>query len=261
MKIAVVIPCYNSARTINACLDSVFKQSHKIDEIIVVDDCSIDNTLTILQSCKENYGQEYDFKIIRLDVNSGPSTARNTGIKAAHSEWIAFLDADDYWHESKLQKQIELYKTHPDSKLIGCAYQKKKLADRLQFKQISFEDLCLKNYFDTPTVLVKKEVVEKFLFNPQQKHSEDYRLWLQIVKENKAVYLNEILAYSVDGKFAYGESGLSANIWEMEKGELSNFKYLYDSRQLSFGLYCFYSAFSFLKFLRRKLISYKRKMT
>jgi glycosyltransferase involved in cell wall biosynthesis len=99
-QITVVITAYNSQETISRAIDSVLDQTVQPKEIIVVDDGSTDDTAQILLS--------FDDKIrVISQRNQGPSAARNTGIKAAKTTWIALLDGDDLWHREKLQRQIK----------------------------------------------------------------------------------------------------------------------------------------------------------
>ena len=99
MKISLIIPTYNRANLIENTLLSVFNQTIKVDEIIVVDDGSTDNTKQILE--------QYDIKYI-FQENQGVSSARNTGIKRAKNEWICFLDSDDIWEHNKIEKTDSL---------------------------------------------------------------------------------------------------------------------------------------------------------
>ena len=96
MKISVVIPAYNAASFLPRCLQSVFAQTLKPDEVIVVDDGSADNSAAL--------AEELGATVIRRS-NSGPAAARNAGIKSASNEWIALLDADDLWAPDKLERQ------------------------------------------------------------------------------------------------------------------------------------------------------------
>jgi len=86
MKVSVYIPCFNAAETIKQCLDSVFRQSYHLEEVIVIDDVSSDDTLNILS--------QYPVKVIRHKKNSGLAACRNTAIKNIQSQCIASLDAD-----------------------------------------------------------------------------------------------------------------------------------------------------------------------
>ncbi|MEE8479372.1 MAG: glycosyltransferase family 2 protein [Candidatus Neomarinimicrobiota bacterium] len=99
--ISVVIPTYNRASMIVACIGSVLAQSYPVNEIIVVDDGSTDDTLKQLNILKDN------IIILKTEKQSGAQAARNIGIKAAKSGWIAFLDSDDEWLPNKIEKQVK----------------------------------------------------------------------------------------------------------------------------------------------------------
>ncbi len=102
IKISVIIPTYNRSKTIEYCLKSVLNQTFPAFEVIVVDDCSTDNTIEIVK----NYPDER-IKCFILTQNSGAQVARNRGIKEAKGEWIAFQDSDDEWLPEKLEKQVK----------------------------------------------------------------------------------------------------------------------------------------------------------
>ena len=106
MNITVIIPTYNRYEFLKRAIRSVISQSYNAKEIIVVDDGSSDNTSKIVQ----------DFPFIKyiFQKNSGVSSARNLGIKNASHEWIAFLDSDDEWYESKLKEQIVFHRENRD---------------------------------------------------------------------------------------------------------------------------------------------------
>lgn len=101
-SISVIIPTYNRAKTINYCLDSVLAQTFKPFEIIVVDDCSTDETVEIVNSYSET-----GVRCIVLEKNSGAQAARKCGIRKAKGDWIAFQDSDDEWLPDKLEKQVQ----------------------------------------------------------------------------------------------------------------------------------------------------------
>jgi len=105
-NISVVIPAYNAAGTIGRALDSVIAQTHPAREILVVDDGSTDRTAQVVSE----YGGRVEYL---YQDNAGPGAARNAGIRAAHGEWIAFLDADDEWLPHRLALQAELLQRDP----------------------------------------------------------------------------------------------------------------------------------------------------
>lgn len=101
VDLSIILPVYNAAPLLNRCLDSIFNQTTKYEyEVILVDDGSTDNSIDIIKSRKENNITLYQQK------NSGPSVARNKGIELAKGEYIAFLDADDYWNDGYIERTI-----------------------------------------------------------------------------------------------------------------------------------------------------------
>lgn len=105
--LSVVIPAYNAAGTIGKAIDSILAQDYPAHEIIVVDDGSTDQTEAVVRA----YGDRV--KYVRQD-NAGPSAARNRGVQQAESEWIAFLDADDWYLPHRLSTHAEMISTNPE---------------------------------------------------------------------------------------------------------------------------------------------------
>ena len=101
--VSVIIPSYNSARFLATAIDSVLAQTTPVAEVFVVDDGSTDDTSALVESYVARYP-----KLIRYipQANGGPGAARNTGLQAASSDWVAFLDADDWWKPEKLARQL-----------------------------------------------------------------------------------------------------------------------------------------------------------
>ena len=102
-KVSVIIPLYNEEKYITACVESVINQTYKNLEIIIVDDKSTDNSLKIVKNIKDKR-----IKIISLKKNAGVANARNKGVEAATGDYICFLDSDDFWDKTKIEKQIKL---------------------------------------------------------------------------------------------------------------------------------------------------------
>ncbi len=252
-NISVVIPCYNSSNTIIKALDSIFAQEFTVNEIIIIDDGSTDNTVALVTAYIKNSTFK-NFKFLEQE-NAGPSSARNKGIKICESEWIAFLDSDDEWTSDKLKIQLQYLKLNPNISLIGGGHEKTFFNKNIYKKEINLKLLCFKNFFETPTVMVKREVCLKFLFDESMKFSEDYNLWLNITSEYKALYVNKVLSKSILKKRSYGDSGLSKNIFLMEKGELKAIKNQQTKGNISIFLYLIASCISILKFIKRFLIT------
>lgn len=251
--VSVVIPCYNAEDTIVRCVQSALGQTYKDTEIIIVDDSSTDRSMAVLKDYLEKERLQEKISIV-VQRNQGPSAARNRGIDLAKGEFIAFLDSDDFWNPEKLKIQIQLLKEDEEAQLIGCIYNDNFNKEKKRIIQIHFTDLLKKNYFPTPTVIAKREVLKGFRFNEQQKYSEDYGLWLQISKKYKCLLVNESLTRSLTQKLEYGHSGLSANLWGMEKGELHNFLFIYRKGYINSVQMINYSLISLLKYFRRRII-------
>ena len=119
--ISVIIPMYNSAGTIQQVLESVLKQTRLdlIREIIVVDDGSTDTSAEIV---KKMALTNHKIKLIQKK-NGGASSARNTGMKIATGQYIAFLDSDDLWMENKIERQMEVLEKNPEIVFLGCNHE------------------------------------------------------------------------------------------------------------------------------------------
>ena len=110
VPISVVIPAYEAAPYLEDTVESVRDQTVDVDEIVVVDDGSSDDTARVARSL--------DVRLIRHDRNRGVSAARNSGVRAADNEWIALLDADDIWKRHKTERQWEVVQRHEDVDVV-----------------------------------------------------------------------------------------------------------------------------------------------
>lgn len=236
-------------------------------EVILVDDKSNDTTIDKLRQLKDLYKNDW-IKIISLPVNSGPSVARNTGWDAATQDYIAFLDADDSWHHKKIEIQYNWMKKNPNVALSGhlCAVSKSSElpsesgtfpSEQLTPKKITTKRLLLSNKFQTPTVMLKREI--PYRMDETRRYSEDYDLWLRIAFNHLNCYLfNLELAYLY--KAAFGDSGLSANLIEIEKGEIANYNNLYRSEKINLLQFVLATTYSVAKFARRYMMVKSRKL-
>lgn len=252
--VSVVIPSYNSEKTILRSLNSVINQTLLPKEIIIIDDKSTDSSLIIIEKFIKNNNLDTMIKLIKLKKNSGPSKARNEGWDNASSKYIAFLDSDDSWHPQKIEIQYKFMHEHKDISLSSHYYevinvepQNKELIFNNSFTEISKIKSLIKNHFTTPTVMLNKEL--NFRFDENKKYSEDYKLWLEIIhNEKKSVKLNICLTYLHKSEF--GVSGLSSNIIGMHLSGLANFKYLYKKKYINIYEYIFAVVLRNFKFIR-----------
>ncbi|MDV7697274.1 glycosyltransferase family 2 protein [Chryseobacterium soli] len=259
MNISVIIPMYNSEKTITETLKSVFSQTCKPDEIIIVNDGSKDDSKNIVDQIINNNQSGIKIQIINIK-NSGVSVARNTGIKNAHGDWIALLDSDDSWEVNKLERQIEIIKENPSIDFLGTTRNKEVIKNILWIKlghltKITAKQLLLRFVFVTPTILFRKSIVDDIgYFDENQRYAEEGNYFIRIANKYNAYLLNESLVITGGGKAHFGESGLSGNILEMEKGELKNIKDSLHMGIINSFEYVLISTFSILKYVRRFLI-------
>lgn len=195
LDIAVIIPAYNSASTIAQTLDSVASQTHRVKQIIVVDDASPDHTLKIITQWQQ---QNPDTKIecLPLCENHGPAHARNHGIRNATSRWIAFLDADDAWLPWAAATLHQTINQSPHSSFI-CAHTCPMEApapdtpsDPIRVSPLNRQTLVSRNLVATSTVLVERQrLLDLQGFDEQFIGPEDYDLWLRLLAQSDATLI------------------------------------------------------------------------
>lgn len=263
-SVSVIIPTYNSQSTIYRALSSVLSQTLQPIEIIVIDDGSVDNTVSVVKEFSHQLRPDF-LKLVKLDSNHGPSYARNVGWDMASGEFLAFLDADDAWHPRKLEIQAAYMLKHSELALTGHRCLRLSENDPLPVlpKKWGVKTICSwqlmmfgRFLLTTSVVMVKREI--PYRFNPSKHYSEDRLLWLQIVLNgHKAARLELPLAYLY--KAPYGETGQSSHLWEMEKGELDIFLQLRQMGFLSRGQEIALKGWSLLKYMRRVVVCWKRR--
>lgn len=258
--ISVVIPVYNGENTIVKCIMGVINQtkSELIEEIIVVDDGSTDNTVLFVR--------KIDDKRIRIisKSNGGVSSARNVGIKECKAEWIALLDSDDVWDEYKIEAQIIRIKEHPEIKFIGCNRNNENVRIGTKVDNdlyaLTLKNILLKNWPHTSTALIKKTVFDEVgLFNEDMKYAEDGDMWNRIAIKYPLYYISISYELAGGGKKSYGERGLSSNIRAMHEGNMRNYRILKNNKNISFTYYVFLNIFETIKYIKRMIITNSRR--
>lgn len=183
-SITVIIPVYNRARLLKRALESVLNQSHPASEIIIVDDGSTDNTLSLL----EPYLKQ--IKIIR-QKNQGVSAARNRGIKEAGSDWLAFLDSDDEWLPNRLENAVNFLRTNPDCRIFQCEEiwirNNRRVNPKKKHKKTGgwiFREslpLCI---VSPSALMAQRNLFDKVgRFDETLPVCEDYDLWLRVLRK------------------------------------------------------------------------------
>jgi glycosyltransferase involved in cell wall biosynthesis len=194
MKVSIIIPSYNSSKYIKATIESVLAQTYTNWEMIIVDDVSSDGSDKIVEEYAKT---DRRVKFIRLPTNLGVAKARNRAIKEATGRYIAFLDSDDTWKPSKLEKQVEFLQKN-NLALTYSAYdtmdENSSYINRRSVREsITYTDMLKSNHIGNLTGMYDVEFFGKVYM--QEIGHEDYVLWLTLLKKVKeAKGINEPLA-------------------------------------------------------------------
>ena len=191
--VTVIIPSYNREKTIKRAVDSVLNQTYKDIEVIVVDDCSTDNTLDVVKSIKDSR-----LKVFKLNENSGACVARNFGIEKAKGEYIAFQDSDDEWLPEKLEKQMDVLENNSNINLVFCQFNKidnenTSVYPPLKTGIITRKVLLEKSYVSTQTLIGRRECFSTVKFDPQMPRLQDHDLVIRLSKKYCFYFVNEPL--------------------------------------------------------------------
>ena len=231
-NITVIIPYYNSANTIVKSVSSVLNQTIDIEiEIIIVDDGSVESPKQIIDKNFEEYlkkNGKRKIKIVR-QKNLGPADARNTGIAEAKTEYIAFLDSDDYWHPSKLKKQC----TQLENKklnAIGCDWNNKSHFISIFNKNNTVYNLpkifvALKWWPHISTIVIRKSLCQEFRgLDNKFKFADDGDFFLKIAKDYNLNVLKDSLVTCHAFKRYEFSDGVSSNLIGMNNDEVNTIK-------------------------------------
>ena len=186
--VSIIMPAYNASKFIRESIESVVSQTYVHWELLIVDDCSTDNTATIV---KEYQAKDSRIIYIQMDENSGsPAGPRNRGLKEAKGEFVAFLDSDDLWKAQKLELQIHFmlkynYEfTCSDYEIITEAGEK--VNSYSPSSVADYKMMLRNNSVGCLTAVVKRSLIKGHTF-PNCGH-EDYALWLQLIKKVGKIY-------------------------------------------------------------------------
>ncbi len=193
--VSIIMPSYNTAKYIKNSVNSVLAQTYQNWELLIVEDCSTDNTMEVLSA--------FDDKRIKVFVNernSGAALSRNFALRQAKGRWIAFLDSDDVWHPQKLEKQIAFMEQN------GYAFTFTDYRIRLNGEWLPYintgPDVVNKRkmynycYFSTITVMYDVNVIGLIQIENLRKNN-DYAMWLKAIEKSKAYRLGECLSYYI----------------------------------------------------------------
>ena len=262
LPVSVIIPSFNSKLTIYRAVQSIIEQSSMPREVIIIDDASED------RKPQNDYLRKIDLIlkkkfiktiIIKNKINKGPAFSRNKGWEYATQKFLAFLDADDAWAKNKLNFQFNFMKnnnkidvTCHDTKFLS---NNKKIEHNVEFDQsakgrmVNLAEMFFKNKIQTRTVMIKKNLFERF--NPKIRYSEDLDLWLRLILNKKKIYyIDQQLAFCF--KYQKSQESLSKHYFKFWKSEI---RVLAKNSYKTFFIFILplIIMFSFTKFLIRIL--------
>ncbi len=261
-QVTVLISVHNGAATLEKCLQSICTQTFKNIAIVFVDDCSTDETVQIAENMKAAF-PHIPFTILRNEKNLGLTRSLNKGLAAITSPYTARIDADDWWHPEKIQKQLNFFETHPDHGVVGCNY--------INYSQLSPRKI----YLPEQDALIRRSIIKRNPFahscvmfdtklikdvggyDESIPYAQDYELWLRCMPNTKFHNLQEILCYRSLGQ------GISARkqkqqMWQgiqiqskyIKKYHMPLYSYLY-----TFELFANIITPEYIKTLKRKFFS------
>lgn len=207
--VSIILPTYNRVALLPRAIDSVLDQSYRDLELIVVDDCSTDGTEQELLKITDPR-----LRLIRQKVNSGPSAARNAGIRASTGQYIAFQDSDDEWLPGKIEKQISLLEQRDVSGSYPAACYSRFIVSHRSKQTIVPSDpqdnlsghiykrLLYENTMGTPTTIYRKDILDLLgYFDESLANREDWDLALRVSRDYTIAFLDEVtlISYSSPG--------------------------------------------------------------
>ncbi|WP_341508658.1 glycosyltransferase family 2 protein [Photobacterium damselae subsp. damselae] len=196
--VSIITPSYNSSDWIEKTYFSIQKQSYQNWEWLITDDCSSDDTLEILNKI---CATDKRVKVFVNEVNSGAAVSRNNSLSKARGDFLAFIDSDDLWFPSKLEKQVDFMEdklidfSFTSYELIGENGERlNQLVDSHEFQFVTYNDMLRKKAtLGCSTVMLRRSAFDDITM-PLIRTGQDYGLWLKLLKTGKNAYkFNEVL--------------------------------------------------------------------
>lgn len=193
--VSIVMPAYNNERYVGATIRTVLAQTHRDWELLFVDDASTDKTVEIVESFHDPR-----IRIYRNAHNQGAALSRNRALREARGKWIAFLDADDWWHPEKLKRQLAFMKAH--GYLFACTDHRRNVGG-IWANSIRTGPMCLTKqklyrycYIYTGTVMYDRKKIGLVQIADLKKNN-DYAIWLKVIEKADCHRLPECLAFYI----------------------------------------------------------------
>ena len=202
MRFSVIIPLYNKGPYVSKALASVNAQTFRDFELVVVDDGSTDDSFMVAKYTMDSV--EVEHKLISQE-NAGVSTARNNGVSASHGDYICFLDADDWWAPTFLERMDWLINEYPEAGIYGTNYYYVKNGRQrvcvttaetgyINYCKVYAEKLQMPLW--TGAVCMPRRIFDEFGgFRTHLRLGEDFDLWIKVALKYKVAFLNEALSF------------------------------------------------------------------
>lgn len=201
IQVSVVIPAYNAEKFIITTLKTIAEQTILPAEVIVVDDGSSDNTCSVVEEFSKN-NPNLNIHLLS-EPHHGPGAARNVGVQASKSTWIAFLDSDDHWKPTKLERMTEVANQVPEANFICHNVMHHMLDNSTKVLDFSkgyepnrslIEQLYIRNRFSPSAVICSRSlVITCGGFDNSFPSGQDYELWLRLASNMKVVFVKDVL--------------------------------------------------------------------
>jgi glycosyltransferase involved in cell wall biosynthesis len=230
--VSIIIPTFNAEEFLQDAIDSILEQSYKNYEVIFVDDCSTDSTVELEKEYVKSYS---NFKLLKAETNGGPGKARNFGLKQAQGEYVAFLDHDDVWVSTKLEKQVEILN---QNKSVGAVYcfteflnSKEACEYTVAFNGCIWKNLLLNTITVPSAIMIRTDLLKKVGgFHEVCRVSEDWHTWLKLSMETNFKCIEEPLNLRRSHKNQITNPSKNKRQFEFDRLALKDFFRLYGNR-------------------------------
>jgi glycosyltransferase involved in cell wall biosynthesis len=208
-RLSVILPSHNRENLVSRAVDSVLTQSFSDFELILVDDCSTDNTRRVL----DQYRDTPRVRLIFSDTNLGASGARNLGLSKARGSLIAFQDSDDYWMPDKLRLQVQALDASPECGICYCgslyysAQNSYYIPGRI-FRRLDGDlssEILWENTTSTQTLVIRREILDQVgLFDSRLDPVEDWELMIRVAQVTQFRFIPEplVIIYGTPGSIS-----------------------------------------------------------
>lgn len=265
--ISVILPFHNCEATLVRSLKSVMDQTRPPEQIILIDDGSTDRSVERLEEFLKTRPDQGTITRIHLDENFGVYVARNIGLDAASQPYLAFQDADDFWHPQKLEIQMEILESDPSLFLLCHKVNVWPATKPIVWPERTFNPLDLQPVHPhvalwvtrLHTISIVMKNTSQYRFDESMRRGGDMLMWLEVVlRGEKAKRLKQTLSWKA--KAHVGAAGLSGNLWKAEMANQRSLRALARKGLIPRPYAYLLSLWCYLKLVRRFVMVGGRKL-